>query len=279
MKQRWGPSALQPEIVEETISELPTRMLAATLGHACPQTGPGLPIATLAHWLHCMPIVAHDDLDENGHPRRGRTLPDLPFHKRMFGGSDITFHAPVQIGEKVQRTGRVTSVELKKGRSGEFYLVNLRQEYRAEGRLLIEEDQKMVYRATVEARGVSAKPAARQETGAQWERRYLPDERMLFRYSALLFSAHRIHFDREFTLAEGYPALVVHGQLAATCLAQLAEEKAGRKLASFSYRSSGPLFENRPMLACGQQKDDVAELWALDDAGGFSIKATARFRS
>lgn len=268
-------SALAPEIIDETIGPLPTQMLAATLGLVIPELKAGSSIASLAHWLHCLPIVGHAELDENGHPRRGRNLPDLPLTKRMFAGSDIRFLAPIQVGQHIRRTGRVTQIAPKRGRSGDFYLVNLRQEYAgANGPLLIE-DQKIIYRASVGAAAAVVKPKEQ----AQWSRKYVPDERMLFRYSALLFSAHRIHFDRDYALGEGYPALVVHGQLAATCLARLAEEQTGRELETFSYRSTGPLYERRQMTACGRAVGDEAILWLVDDRGSVCVEAQARFWS
>lgn len=270
-----NPSALLPEIVEETIGALPTQMLAATLGNQIPELKEGSNIASLAHWLHCLPIVGHAQLDENGHPRRGRSLPDLPLKKRMFAGADIRFLAPIQVGQRIRRTGQVTEIVPKKGRSGDFYLVNFRQEYAdANGPLLIE-NQKIVYRAAVAGQAA----VVNSERQAEWSRAYLPDERMLFRYSALLFSAHRIHFDREYALAEGYPALVVHGQLAATCLARLAEERTGRQFESFSYRSTGPLFASRKMTAFGCAKGGEAILWVVDDRGSVCVEARARFQS
>jgi 3-methylfumaryl-CoA hydratase len=272
-------SALSPDIVDETIGPLPSRMLAATLGDAIPEFKEGSPIAALSHWLHCFTIVGHDDLDVNGHPRRGRSLPDLPFERRMFAGSDIRIIAPIRVGERIRRTGWVTQIEPKRGRSGDFCLVNLRQEYAAANGPRLIDDQKIVYRAAVGGAPEGEAVLAKSKEQAQWTRAYLPDERMLFRYSALLFSAHRIHFDREYTLGEGYPALVVQGQLAATCLARLAEGRTDREIESFSYRSTAPLFENRTMTAYGRADGDEAILWMTDDRGSLCVKARARFRS
>lgn len=266
---------LEPETVEEAVGALPSRMLAATLGDPVPDLASGSPVASLAHWLHCLPIVTHGELDDNGHPRRGRNLPALEFEKRMFAGSDINFLQPIRVGNDVRRTAATTDVALKNGRSGDFYLVNLRQEYTCAGDLLLVEDQKIVYRAAVN--GGAGEPVAAPALQPEWTRTYLPDERMLFRYSALLFSAHRIHFDRAFALREGYPALVVHGQLAATCLLDLAEANMVGRLEHFSYRSTAPLFESRTMTACGAREGNEALLWMLDDSGSVSIRARARF--
>ena len=271
-------SALEAEIIEERICPLTSRRLAATLDFSVPDTMDGDEVLPLTHWLYCLPIVAHAGLDHNGHPVRGRNLPDLPFFKRMFAGSDVQFIAPLRAGARVRRTGTVTSILPKQGRSGAFYLVNVRQEYTGEEGPLIIDDQKIVYRKEVSHSASTGAAPQKELPAAEWSKTYLPDERMLFRYSALLFSAHRIHFDREFTLAEGYPALVVHGQLVATCLAQLAVQSAGKPLKSFSYRSTSPLFEKRPFQACGRLNGEGAELWALDDAGGLSIRASAEFR-
>jgi 3-methylfumaryl-CoA hydratase len=271
-------TGLVPEAVDEAIGPLQGRMLAATLGHAIPPLEPGAAIPSLAHWLHCLPVVAHDQLDENGHPTRGEHLPNLPYKKRMFAGADTRFLEPIRVGEPVRRTARVTDIAAKEGRSGSFYLVNVRQEFSGPRGLLLVEDQKIVYRDAVRPLQAAGRAVASVETDSVWKRSYLPDERMLFRYSALLFSAHRIHFDRDFTLTEGYPALVVHGQLVATCLLRLAEENAGRSVESFSYRSVKPMFEKRPFFACGRPHGQGAELWATDDQGAICVRASAVFR-
>lgn len=269
-------SRLEPEVVGETIAALPSRGLAATLGHD-PSVEDSGAIGWLAHWLHCLPVVPHDRLDENGHPARGRHLPILPFEKRMFAASKISFHAPIRIGAVVTRRASVTDVALKEGRSGAFYLVSVRQEYADAERVLLTEEQKIVYRQAV-GQPSSAAPL-KADRAAAWSRTYLPDERMLFRYSALLFSAHRIHFDLPYSRQQGYPALVVHGQLAATCLAELAARRAGKALSTFSYRSIAPLFANRPFRVNGAPDGDRAHLWAEDADGSICVEATATFAS
>lgn len=270
-------ATLEPEIVRERIGAQPSLMLAATLGNVS-RADEGDPIGWLAHWLHCLPVPPHGDLAENGHPARGRHLPDLPFERRMFAGSKVSFEAPIRIGATVTRTARVLDVVLKEGRSGAFYLMTVRQDYADEsGRILVTDEQKIVYRQAVSQPGPADGHGATQ--APTWTRTYLPDERMLFRYSALLFSAHRIHFDLPYTLGEGYPALVVHGQLVATCLADLATSATGRGLARFSYRSLGPLFSNSPFRVNGVPDGDGARLWAENVDGVVCVEATAAFAS
>lgn len=270
---------LEPEVVEERICPLTSARLAATLDFDVPATAEGMEVLPLSHWLYCLPVVEHSGLDENGHPKRGRFMPELPFFKRMFAGADIEFVSPIVAGETVRRTGRVTEIVPKEGRSGRFYLVNVRQEYADASGPLIVENQKIVYRKEVSSGNSGGGGANVDLPTSEWSRSYLPNENMLFRYSALLFSAHRIHFDRKFALDEGYPALVVHGQLAATCLAHLAAQNAGRKLKSFSYRSRSPLFEKRTFAACGRMEGITTDLWIVDDNGTLSIRAQAEFQT
>lgn len=266
---------LEPEIVRERIGAQPSLMLAATLGNVS-GAGEGDPVGWLAHWLHCLPVVPHGGLDGNGHPARGWHLPDLPFARRMFASAKVSFEAPMRIGAAVTRTARVLDVALKEGRSGAFYLMTVRHDYAdGSGRILLTDEQKIVYRQAVSRSGPVAVAVARPVPA--WTRTYLPDERMLFRYSALLFSAHRIHFDLPYTLGEGYPALVVHGQLVATCLAELATAATGRGLARFAYRSLSPLFANSPFRVSGVPEGDGARLWAENADGAVCVEATAAF--
>lgn len=270
-------AGLEPETVDEVISAGPSRMLATTLGFDAPAIEADMPIAPLAHWLHCLPVVAHGELDENGHPKRGRTLPDIPYVRRMFAGSTIKFLQPVLVGEKVRRTAHVTEVVLKQGRSGPFVLVNLRQIFTSVRGELIREDQKIVYRAPLQSSASQPKDPVSVAEAPAWSASYHPEERMLFRYSALLFSAHRIHFDRDFSRKEGYRALVVHGQLVASCLARLVVENSGRELAEFSYRSNSPLFEQQKFTVCGAPDAQGARLWAHDAQGVVCMQGRAVF--
>lgn len=269
---------LESETVDEVISAVPSRMLAATIGYDAPAIEADMPIAPLAHWLHCLPIVAHGGLDENGHPKRGRYLPDIPYVRRMFAGSTVKFIQPMLVGEKVQRKAYVTEVVLKQGRSGQFVLLNLHQVFTSARGELIREDQKIVYREPLQSSASQQKDPVLVTEAPAWSASYLPEERMLFRYSALLFSAHRIHFDRDFSHKEGYPALVVHGQLVASCLARLATESSGRELAEFSYRSTSPLFEQQKFTVCGAPDAEGARLWAHDARGVVCMQGRATFK-
>lgn len=266
------------EVVEEIIGPMPVRMLAATLDHDDPPPGLGDPIPPLAHWTQLIPTHRQCELAEDGHAKRGPFMPPVPLPRRMFAGGRTRFLQPLRVGERARRVGRVTDLQAKQGRSGRLVFASVRQEIEGEDGLALVEEQDIVYR---EPSGAAA-PAAAAESGpprqSQHSRIYLPDDAMLFRYSALIFNAHRIHYDRRYaTEVEHYPGLVVHGQLVATCLADLAMREWGRPLADFSFRAHWPLFDGSPFTVAGTQQDDDLDLWASDAEGRVTMTAQATF--
>ncbi|MGQ7793673.1 FAS1-like dehydratase domain-containing protein [Faunimonas sp. B44] len=268
------------ERVEEVIGATPVRMLAATLDHDDPPPRPGSPIPPLAHWLYTIPVHRHSELAADGHVRRGVFMPDVPLPRRMFAGARVRFLRPLRVGERATRIGRVADIQLKEGRTGTLVFAAIRQEIWGEEGLALVEDQDIVYRGHPAGGAESDGSGADAREPAQRERRYLPDEAMLFRYSALIFNAHRIHYDRRYAVeTEGYPGLVVHGQLVATCLADLAVREWGRPLAAFSFRARRPLFDGSPFRVCGGEEGEQLRLWALDSAGRVTMEAAAAFAS
>src|SRR3546814_5946722 len=171
----------------------------------------------------------------------------------MVAGGRIQFLKPIRIGEKARRTGRVTDLVAKRGRSGQLVFASVRQAIEGEDGLALVEEQDIVYREhprTPTARLTSEPPAALE---AEQQRIVLPDEAMLFRYSALLFNAHRLHYDRRYvTEVESYPGLIVHGQLIATCLPDLTFRPWQKSPAIFSLRHPQPAFAGAPFPACGR---------------------------
>jgi 3-methylfumaryl-CoA hydratase len=267
------------EVVEEVIGPTPVRMLAATLDHDDPPPALGDPIPPLAHWTQLIPTHRQCELAQDGHAKRGPFMPPVPLPRRMFAGGRTRFLKPLRIGEAARRVGRVTDLQAKQGRSGRLVFASVRQEITGEDGLALIEEQDIVYR---EPPGAATTSSVDADSGpprqGQYSRSYLPDDAMLFRYSALIFNAHRIHYDRRYaTQEEHYPGLVVHGQLVATCLADLAVREWGRPLADFSFRARLPLFDGSPFTVAGIQKDDVLELWASDAAGCVTMTAQATF--
>jgi len=190
----------------------------------------------LAHLAFFWEPMTEAGLGRDGHARLGALIPDLGLPLRMWAGGRLTFHAPFRAGIAAERASRVTGVTRKEGRSGKLAFVTMRHEIRQRGAPVVSEHQDVVYR---EAGAIWGDPPV--ETGEADERRALKlSEITLFRYSALTFNAHRIHFDTEYCREEGYRGLVVHGPLLATRLAMFAEEHLGR-LAKFSFRATAPL--------------------------------------
>lgn len=232
--------------------------MAATLDVDAPLPGDPLPYGW--HWLFFNPMVRRREIGSDGHPRRGSFLPPVALPRRMWASGRLKFLAPLPIGAAVERQSEILSVQVKDGRSGRLVFVTVRHRHLAGGALVIDEEQDIVYR---EAGGGAAKPPeAPEEPG--WSETVEPDPVLLFRYSALTYNGHRIHYDTPYARnEEGYPDLVVHGPLTATLLMGAATARAGRPLAGFGFRGTSPLFVDAPFRLCGRaaDADGKMDLW------------------
>lgn len=254
---------------EDDITVQAVAAMSATLDRDDPPPQKGDPLPPLWHWMYFTPKIRHAGLGPDGHPQRGDFLPPIPLPRRMFAGASYIFHTPLRLGESVSRTSEILSVTSKQGRSGPLAFVKVRYVYSMGAEVALEEIQDIVYR---EAAGKSEPPAPAPgpleiEDGA-WRRGVTVDPVTLFRYSALTFNGHRIHYDYPYTTAvEGYPDLVVHGPLIASYLVDLCREQTGdRPFSSFFFRAKKPLFANTPFEVMG----------GLDEAdNGFWLKALA----
>ncbi len=257
----------------------PLDRLAATLDRRDPPFAAGDPVPPLGHWLYFLGHDRQSDLAADGHAKRADISPpsnDLP--RRMWAGSRIAFAGDLRVGQDLVKRSAITTVEHKQGSSGPLIFVTLRHEIGpAQGPPLIIDEQDIVYRGLAAAPAKAA-PAA-PEPGP-WHRVVLPDEVMLFRFSALTFNGHRIHYDRDYAVrAELYPGLVVHGPLVATLLIDLLRRhRDPLHLAGFSFRAVSPLFDGRPVNLNGSppDADGVIKLWATDEAGALAMRAWAR---
>jgi 3-methylfumaryl-CoA hydratase len=204
----------------------------------------------------------------------------VPLPRRMWAGSRVVFASPLQIGNEVSRVSTIQSVGHKKGRSGELVFVTVRHQIYHGERLAIEEEQDLVYResATGSARGTAATKKTNEPLVAQWSRELSPDALLLFRYSALTFNSHRIHYDREYAVREeGYDGLVVQGPLTATLLLGLLDtELPFAQIEAFEFRAIRPLYEGAVLRLQGRQEGREVALWALDASGGVAMEARAR---
>ncbi|MGV3729655.1 MAG: acyl-CoA dehydrogenase [Sphingopyxis sp.] len=265
------------ETREDVASAAPLAGLAALLDHDVSPWAPGM-IPPLGHWLYFLPTARQSAIGEDGHPRRDEhgLLPPVPLPRRMWAGSRIDFLAPVPIGAALTRVTTIGAIKPKRGASGDLLFVTLRHEISADRVAAIREDQDIVFR---EAASATSAPAAAPATVVAPEpadavRSVTPDPVLLFRYSALTFNAHRIHYDRDYARdVEGYPGLVVHGPLIATLLMDHGL-RAGLIPRSFAFRAEAPLIDGAPFDLCLAHDIDGAQLWARDAAGRTTMRAT-----
>jgi 3-methylfumaryl-CoA hydratase len=262
------------ESLDDYLAVFPVTALAATFDHpAPPQTVP-----PLWHWLYFLPVAALAEVGADGHPQRGGFLPPVALPRRMWAGGRLTFHAPLAVGGSATRTSKIEKIDEKAGRTGKLVFVTVSHRIAQAGQLAIEEEQDIVYRDPPSPAEADKVPE-RAPGGETWRRTIRPDPVLLFRYSALTFNGHRIHYDYPYvTREEGYPDLVVHGPLIATLLADLVHrERPDATLRRFEFRAVRPTFANNAFTVCGKPSDDgkTVELWAKDHDGYLTMRATA----
>lgn len=268
------------ETLSDEITRAPVLALNATLDLPEIDASAGTPLQPLWHWLYFLPAHRQSELGPDGHARRGGFLPPVPLQRRMWAGSRFEFHSPLRIGDSVKRVSTIDDVAIKEGRTGRLVFVKVRHEhFRADHTgPAITEFHDIVYR---DAKGPGdAEPAPTPApAGVQWQRNVEPDDVLLFRYSALTFNGHRIHYDREYvTRVEGYPGLVVHGPLIATLLIDLMRRHApGRDIARFQFKAVRPAFDRKSLSLNGAPSADghFVGLWATDHDGWLTMQATA----
>jgi 3-methylfumaryl-CoA hydratase len=271
------------ETVLDQIGATPVKALNATLDHPPMAVDSGTPLPPLWHWLYFLPLHRQSEIGPDGHARRGGFLPAVPLPRRMWAGSQFEFRAPLRVGDAVERRSTIADVTLKEGRTGQLVFVKVRHELRRNGdaQPALVEFHDIVYREARRADEVEP-PPQRAETGAAWQRQVVPDDVLLFRYSALTFNGHRIHYDRRYvTQVEGYPGLIVHGPLIATLLMDLLRRHAPEAdVAAFRFKAVRPTFDLNPFQLNGQLQDDgkTVRLWAQDHEGWLTMDAVATLR-
>ena len=251
--------------------------LAGLLDHRTPPWRAG-EAPLLGHWLNFLPDALQSEIGEDGHPRRGGVLPPVVLPRRMWAGSRLSFPGAIPLGASIERRSTIRDVQPKSGRSGEMVFVTVVHEVWAGGVLTVVEEQDIVYREAPKPEAASPQPVAAAEAGpaVDWSRTVTPDPVLLFRYSALTYNGHRIHYDRDFCRdAEGYPGLVVHGPLIATLLMDhYLCRHPGAWVKGFSFRAQSPLFDIAPFTLNGMETEGGAELWATGEDGRIAMKAT-----
>ena len=272
------------ETVEDRATVVPVHGYAALRGREdVPKEGD--PIGPMGHWFFFKPVAPAAQIGPDGHPKRGGFMPPVPLPRRMFGGARTTYHKDLLIGEMMRKQNTITDVQIKDGRTGTLVICTVKAEISGANGLALEEHQNIVYRGNppADAKGSGGNSDRTNDApdDHQWIQEITPDPVMLFRYSAITFNGHRIHYDRTYvTEIEGYPGLIVHGPLTAGLLLDVAlDNNPGRRLTGFAFQARAPLFDTAPFKVAGKPGADgnTAELWSITPQGRVGTLATATF--
>lgn len=271
------------QTVHDTIGPWPAHAMTATLaGEGAPEgpaPGMGAPLPPLWHWLYFLEARPAPELGADGHAARGGFLPPVPLPRRMWAGGRVDFHGAIPIGAALRKESEIVSVEAKTGKSGALVFVTVRHSvFAGDPAPAVVEEHDIVYREAARP-GAPPAPTRPASEAATWRRMIRPDPVLLFRFSALTFNGHRIHYDQPYaTAVEGYPGLIVHGPLQAMLLLELCRRHAPlRRVARFVYRALSPVFDTAPFTVNGTPSAEAAELWIADHAGALAMAGTAHF--
>lgn len=268
------------EEVSDIATATPYAALSATFDREAVRPPVGTPLPALWHWLYFLPLHKQSEIGPDGHAKRGGFLPPVPLPRRMWAGSQFEFHKPLRIGDAMTRTSTIHDVTEKTGRTGSLVFVKVRHEIRRGGEsdVALTEFHDIVYREAPKPDDVAPPPKAAPASSA-WEKKWIPDDVLLFRYSALTFNGHRIHYDRKYvTEIEGYPGLIVHGPMIATLLLDLLRHKMpDAEVMRYEFRAIRPVFDINHFFVCGEPQADgkTIRLWAKDHEGWLTMEATA----
>jgi 3-methylfumaryl-CoA hydratase len=253
------------------------RGLRATLFMEIGEPKPGDAAPFTAHWCLAQPVYPMSQLGPDGHPTRGGFLPPVPLPRRMWAGGELEFIEPLRVGDEMTRSSRISDVTMKTGSTGALCFVSVQHEISSPRGTAIRERQDIVYRDVAPAgQGAPAKPAA-PPPSAKHRESHMADEVLLFRYSALTFNGHRIHYDRDYvTKVEGYPGLIFHGPMQAALLVEFAAKLHGGSAPNkFAYRGVQPLFAPGEFSVNAGETAGGMELWTANSEGMPTMKGTA----
>ena len=268
----WTPKI---DSCTEIISPVPVNRLAATLDESAPGYKEDDKLPPLWHWIFFIKPVPHAGLGRDGHPKRGDFLPPVQLPRRMFAGMKTDFLHPLIIGAETERESEVIDINEKSSASGPLVFVRVQNRIRQNGRLCITDEQEIVYRemgaplTLPEAKRLPEPPAD------SWSQELIVDAAMLFRFSAVTFNGHKIHYDRTYAATEeGYPALIVHAPLLAMLLLQLLRKNTDKTLRRFEYRAMAPLFDGQVIqLSAVEERADTIYMQVLRTDGKTAAQA------
>jgi 3-methylfumaryl-CoA hydratase len=270
------------EALHDVITPAPMRGQSALLDRddALPVAGADLP--ALWHWLYFLPQHRQSEIGPDGHAKRGGFLPPVPLPRRMWAGGRLTWlpENPLRCGDEVQRHSEIGAVKHKSGRTGDLMFVLVKHSVHNTRGVSLLEEHDIVYRAAAQPDDPVPEPVM-AEAGSAWQRQVVPDAVLLFRYSALTFSGHRIHYDRQYvTEVEGYPGLIVHGPLIATLLLDLVHcHMPEAFITRFEFKVVRATFDLHPFRLNGQPAADgkSVRVWAQDHEGWLTMQGTVEF--
>jgi 3-methylfumaryl-CoA hydratase len=269
----------QTETSRETVTPAPARALAATLDRPDIETfSDGQAIPALWNWLYFLPRAPASGIGPDGHPKRGGFLPPVPLPRRMWAGSRCRIAGDIRIGDTITKSSEILNVAEKSGRTGRMVFVTVRHHLLRGESLLIEEEQDIVYMAIPD---VFSPPPPTPVPPCDWTEAVQIDPVLLFRFSALTFNAHRIHYDRPYAMeTEKYPGLVVHGPLQAILLFEAACRRwPGRRPAQFDFRGLRPLFDFDTVSVCGRETPaGAADLYTANGEGAAGMQAQMQWQ-
>ncbi|NYT38521.1 itaconyl-CoA hydratase [Allopusillimonas soli] len=250
------------ETIHDNLDAGHTEKVALTLDEPAP--GPGQELPLLWQWAYFIRGVPYAEIGGDGHPKRGGFLPPADDRNRMWAGGRLTFLQPLRVGSPAVKQSTILAINEKTGRTGKLLFVTVGHQYSQDGQLCIDEEQDIVYREPSPPR----LQGSTQAPQAQWSETVEPSSIMLYRYSAVTFNGHRIHYDYPYvTQEEGYPGLVVHGPMLATLMCRsFRRANPDRTPVSLSYRGLRPLFSPRPFQSSGRiDQAGKAHLWIEQD--------------
>ena len=267
---------------EDLAAPFPVRALSATFDEKDdPDPKAGDPLPPLWLWLYFLEVAPQSKIGPDGHAERGDFLPPVPLPRRMWAGSRFSFDGePIRVGETIRRLSEIKSVEPKSGSTGSMVFVTVRHTISGPCGTSFVEEHDIVYREAARP-GETPKPPRPAPTDATWTRSILADPVLLFRFSALTFNGHRIHYDQPYvTGVEGYPGLIVHGPLMGMLQIELARRSnAGKVVRSFEFRALSPVFGGAALGVHGRREPDGSiTTWIADPNGGLAQQGKATFR-
>ena len=277
LRQWIGRSVEAPDIVTAQLVKGLRATLFQDIGE--PKKGDVAPFTV--HWCLAQPVFPMSQLGADGHPTRGGFLPPVPLPRRMWAGGEIEFLDSLRVGDESTRTSRISDVTVKTGSTGQLCFVSVEHVVTSPRCTAIRERQDIVYRDTGNPQSAAPAKSAPAKSApapaAQHRETHVSDPVLLFRYSALTFNGHRIHYDRDYvTKVEGYPGLIFHGPLQAALIVEMAARlRGGKPPKKFSYRGVQPLFEGSEFSINANDNGATMELWTANEAGQPTMKGTA----